>query len=552
MISKLFIQNFAIIDEISIEFHSGLNIITGETGAGKSILIGALSLLLGARADIASLKLKDKKCIVEGVFTQEDLPALSQFLKNNELDVDPELVVRREISASGKSRGFINDTPVSLQQLRELAVLLVDLHQQFDTLQIGDTKFQRVVVDTLANNQDAVLKYQQIFKQWKNTQIQLRELQSKKADADKELDYLQFQLSELSEANFTTDELENADVELQTLTHAEEIKRVLNELNFVLKDGEEPIGQTLKSLQNKLRNFGEINAAIGTLAGRLESVQIELEDVAQEAESIADQTNLDEERIDFLNERISLGYKLQKKHNVASTNELIAIQRDLESRVQQFEQISGDEQALEVALKTLHKSLEEKAKVLTANRKKIIPTTEKEIDTLLTQVGMPNARIKIELDPLTDWNEYGQEQVNFLFDANKSGKFELVSKVASGGELSRLMLSIKSLVAKYVQLPTLIFDEIDTGISGEAAKQVGVIMKALGKNIQVISITHQPQIAAKADAHYFVFKKESEKGINTGIRLLSENDRVKAIAQMIGGENPSEFALANAKELMAD
>ncbi|QES89903.1 DNA repair protein RecN [Rhizosphaericola mali] len=552
MISKLFIQNFAIIDEISIEFHAGLNIITGETGAGKSILIGALSLLLGARADIASLKLKDKKCIVEGIFTQDELPVLSQFLKNNELDVEPELVVRREISASGKSRGFINDTPVSLQQLRELAVLLVDLHQQFDTLQIGDTKFQRVVVDTLANNQEAVLEYQQIFKQWKNTQIQLRELQSKKADADKELDYLQFQLSELSEANFTADELENADIELQTLTHAEEIKRVLNELNFVLKDGEEPIGQTLKSLQNKLRNFSEINASIGDLAGRLESVQIELEDVAQEAESIADQTNLDEERIDFLNERISLGYKLQKKHNAASTNELIAIQKDLESRVQQFEQISGDEQALETTLKTLHKSLGEKAKVLTVNRKKIIPTTEKEIDTLLTQVGMPNAKIKIELDPLTDWNEYGQEQVNFLFDANKSGKFELVSKVASGGELSRLMLSIKSLVAKYVQLPTLIFDEIDTGISGEAAKQVGVIMKALGKNIQVISITHQPQIAAKADAHYFVFKKESEKGINTGIRLLSENDRIKAIAQMIGGENPSEFALANAKELMAD
>jgi len=551
VINRLFIQNYAIIDEVAIDFARGLNIITGETGAGKSILIGALSLLLGARAEAAALKQKEKKCIVEGVFSVENNHAVKDFLTENELDIEPELVLRREITSSGKSRGFVNDTPVSMQQLRALASAIVDLHQQFDTLEIGDAGFQRVVVDTVANNENLLAQYQTQFHVWQKKQRDYKTLLERKANVSKELDYLQFQYDELAEINLQENELEDLELELKGLTHAEEIKSVLSEASNFLVDGEQPIVSEIKNIANRLSRFSDIQPEIAALTARLHSVQIELDDIGNEVVVLADNTNLDAGRIDFVNERLSVGYKLLKKHSVNTTNDLRIIQNDLAQRLADFQHIQDDENILLQAMDNAQKEALVLATKLTEQRKKVIPTIQKEIDALLRQMGMPNARIKIELNHLKEMNSYGQEDVVFLFDANNGGRFEPVQKVASGGELSRLMLSVKSLVARSVQLPTLIFDEIDTGISGEAAKQVGVLMKLLASNIQVISITHQPQIAGMADAHYFVYKQKNDNGpVKTGVKLLTKEERINAIAQMIGGEQPSDAALANARELV--
>ncbi|PZP49251.1 MAG: DNA repair protein RecN [Pseudopedobacter saltans] len=551
MINRLFIQNYAIIDEVAIDFSKGLNIITGETGAGKSILIGALSLLLGARAETAALKQKDKKCIVEGVFSVENNQLVKAFLQENELDIEPELVLRREITSAGKSRGFVNDTPVSMQQLRSLASCIVDLHQQFDTLEIGDADFQRVVVDTVANNESLLQQYQTQFYSWQKAKKNYTDLLLRKANMSKELDYLQFQYDELTEVDFKEQELENLEAELKTLTHSEEIKNVLKEVSNFIVDGEQPVVSEIKSLTNRLGKFSDVQADIAILADRLRSVQIELDDIGNEAASLSDNTNLDVNRIDFVNERLSIGYKLLKKHGANTTDELLSIQHNLAKRLGDFQNIQEDESSLLKMMELASKEALELAEKLTQQRKKVTASIEKEIDSLLKQMGMPNAHIKIELHSIKEINAFGQEEVAFLFDANNSGRFEPVQKVASGGELSRLMLSVKSLVARSVQLPTLIFDEIDTGISGEAAKQVGVLMKLLASNIQVISITHQPQIAGMADAHYFVYKQNQKDGmVKTGVRLLDKEERINAIAQMIGGEKPSEAALANAKELV--
>lgn len=550
MLAKLFIQNYAIIDEIEIRFHQGLNIITGETGAGKSILVGALSLILGNRADSNVLRQTDRKCIVEGTFAHTH-PPVGIFLKENDLDADAELVIRREIAVSGKSRGFVNDTPVSLAQLRELASLLVDLHQQFDTLQVGDTDFQRTVLDAVAGNELLLTGYQKEFAAWQKANRQLQQLLAQKAAQTQELDYLQFQYDELNEAAFADNELESLDAELLALTHAEEIKSALNEAGHIISEGEQPIASILKQLANKLAAFAKINPAITQLSERLLSAQIEIADIGAEALDIADSTNLDAERLEWINERLALGYKLQKKHHAATTAELLAIQKGLEQKLNAFSTLEEKENVLENAVAQYLQSAAAIAAKITAARQSKIGMTEKEINQLLAQVGMPNARLQILLEPAKELQAHGQDQVEFLFDANNSNRFEPVRKVASGGELSRLMLCIKSLVARSVQLPTLIFDEIDTGISGEAARQVGNIMKLLAQNIQVISITHQPQIAGKADAHFFVYKQARHDGsIATGIKLLSDTERINAIAQMIGGENPSAAAIANARELV--
>lgn len=551
MINRLFIQNYAIIDEVAIDFNRGLNIITGETGAGKSILVGALSLLLGARAEAAALKQKEKKCVVEGFFSVENNHAVNQFLVENELDVEPELVLRREITSAGKSRGFINDTPVSMQQLRALASAIVDLHQQFDTLEIGDAGFQRVVVDTVANNETLLTQFQNQYHSWQKAKKDYTELLDRKANMAKELDYLQFQYDELSELNLQENELEDLENELKTLTHSEEIKSALSEAANFIVDGEQPIVSEIKNIANRLSKFSDIQPAVAALAARLHSVQIELDDIGSEAASLADNTNLDAGRVDFVNERLSVGYKLLKKHGVNNTNDLRAIQKELSTKLGAFQHIQDDESLLLKSMEKDHKDALVFAKQLSEKRHKVTTTIAEEIGALLKQMGMPNASIKIELHPLKEISVFGQEDIVFLFDANNSGRFEPVQKVASGGELSRLMLSVKSLVARSVQLPTLIFDEIDTGISGEAAKQVGVLMKLLASNIQVISITHQPQIAGMADAHYFVYKQKDNDGpVKTGVKLLTKEERINAIAQMIGGEKPSEAALANARELV--
>jgi len=549
MLKKLHIQNYAIIDEIEINFSTQLNIITGETGAGKSILMGALSLILGERADTGALLKQDKKCFIEGIFSIDDKKEIQCFLKANDLDETDELVLRREISSNGKSRAFINDTPATLQQLKQLASLLVDLHQQFDTLELGDSDFQREVIDALANNQSNIELYQNLYRQWLQAKKELEELQKQKIDFNKEADYNQFLFDELNELNLQENELEELDNELKLLSNSESIKTTLEKVYFDLKGNEQPVVQLLKQLSNQLQTYASLNENIANIIQRLQSSQIELQDIAEEVDRINDSVNYDEKRIDFINEKISNGYKLFKKHGVKTTNELLFIQNELEKKLQAVLNIDEGILKKEKEVTSLQIEATDLSEKISIARNKQAKPLEEKVNALLIQVGMPNAKLKVDIKE-TDLNEFGKNRIDFLFDANKSNRFEPIRKVASGGELSRLMLCIKSLVAESIDLPTMIFDEIDTGISGEAAKQVGIIMKQLSDKRQVICITHQPQIAGKATAHFFVYKEIKVDTIKTNIRLLNKDERIITIAQMLSGEKPTAAALANAREMI--
>lgn len=549
MLSKLSIQNYAIIDELEISFSSQLNVITGETGAGKSIIVGALGLILGERADSTALVNKDKKCIVEAVFNVNHKKDIRKFLTDNDFDSNDELVIRREIGANGKSRAFVNDSPVTLSQLNELSSLLVDLHQQFDTLELGESNFQREVVDALAGNSVVIDAYQTIFRQWQQVKKETEELKAQKLLFDKEADYNRFQFAELNEAGFKENELEDIDAELKLLNNSEGIKAALNKVYVELKESESPLVQQLKILLNQLNVYSSYHSDLPGLLQRMQSAQIELQDIADDVDRINSHVNYDPQKIEQHGERLSLGYKLQKKHGVNSTNELLIIQKQLEEKLQAVLNI---DEAIQQKEKESSKLFSEAAKLATkisGNRSKQIKPLEDKVNKLLAQVGMPNAKLKVDIKP-TDLTFSGSDAIEFLFDANKSGQFQPLRKVASGGELSRLMLCIKSLVAESIDLPTMIFDEIDTGISGEAARQVAIIMKSLAEKRQVVCITHQPQIAGKADAHFFVYKEIVKNSVKTNIRLLTTEERITSIAKMLSGEKPTAAALENAREML--
>ncbi len=551
MLSRLHIQNYAIIDELQISFSENLNIITGETGAGKSILMGALNLVLGQRADVGVLQQQDKKCVVEAWFAVSKNKPVSDFLLANELDPGDEILVRREIAVNGKSRSFINDTPVNLSQLKGLAVLLVDLHQQFDTLELSTENFQRDVLDAFAENGSLLQQLKEQFEKYTKKKKELEALQLLQNNANKELDYNRFLFDELEEASLKENELENLDAELKLLSNAENIKQQLSAIYFELKDTERPLVQQLKSLQHRMKPLQEYHPDIDILSKRLQSAAIEIQDVADELERIDDSVNFDQERIEMINERMLAGYKLLKKHAVNTTGELLQIQAGLQEKLEAVLNISASIEKLEAETKEIHEACLANARMISSNRMAQVKPFADKVNKLLIQVGMPNARLRAEIEPAT-LSMNGTDEISFLFDANKSGRFEPLSKVASGGELSRLMLSIKSLVARKLELPTLIFDEIDTGISGEAAKQVGIIMKDLSVIHQVISITHQPQIAARAAAHYFVYKEIRNEKIVTAIRLLNNDERITAIAKMLSGEKPTAAAMENAREMVAN
>jgi DNA repair protein RecN (Recombination protein N) len=549
MLRRLSIQNYAIIDSLEIDFSEKLNIITGETGAGKSIIIGALGLILGERADSSVLVNKEKKCVVEGFFAAANKSAIRNFLEENEFDISDELIVRREIGVNGKSRAFINDTPVTLAQLNGLSHLLVDLHQQFDTLTLSDNDFQREVLDALAGHQELLNNYQLVFKKWQTVKSEYETLKELTLSFDKEYDYNQFQYNELEEAAFKENELEDIEAELKLLNNAEGIKAALDRVTYGLQEGEAPMIQQLKSLLNQLQAYSSSHPDLPGLVQRLQSAQIELQDIAGEISYLRDHMNYDPEKIEQLNERLSLGYKLQKKHGVQSTAELLQIQKELENKLQAASDIDARMQQKEQEAAKLLQEAKQLAAKISAGRSKQIKPLEDKVNKLLVQVGMPNAKLKVNMRE-GELNQYGADVAEFLFDANRSGLFQPVGKVASGGELSRLMLCIKSLVAESIDLPTLIFDEIDTGISGEAAKQVGILMKALAAKRQVISITHQPQIAGKADAHFFVYKQIVNDAVKTNIRQLNTEERITAIAKMLSGEKPTAAALENAREMV--
>ncbi|MFN2457406.1 MAG: DNA repair protein RecN [Chitinophagaceae bacterium] len=558
MLGRLSIQNYAIIDQLQIDFSSRLNIITGETGAGKSIIVGAMGLILGQRADSNVLLNKDNKCIVEGIFHIQDvLEKVRYFLNAHDLDEHEELVVRREVSPNGKSRAFINDTPVNLYQLTQLSSLLVDLHQQFDTLELEQTEFQREVLDALAGNFPVIQDYRKIFEEAQLLVKKLEALNSDKAQFERELDYHKFQFNELKEADFKENELEDLEQELKLLSNAEEIKGALTKAYFELEENEDAINSKIKILLNHLQQFSDVHPSLPSLAERLQSVYIELQDIADEADRMNDHVNYDAAIIEKINDRLSSGYRLLKKHGVKTTNDLLAIKDQLEQKLQAVLNIDDEIEATGKSYQSILAKVQEQALKISDARKAQVKPLEQQVNKMLSRVGMPNARVRVEVQKLASLQQHGMDAIEFLFDANlpagqagKSNQFQPLRRVASGGELSRLMLCIKSLVAASINLPTLIFDEIDTGISGEAAKQVGIIMKELAASRQVISITHQPQIAGKANTHLLVYKAIKNNTVTTGVKELSTDERIVAIAKMLSGEKPTAAALENAREMV--
>lgn len=532
-----------------IEFPNQLSVITGETGAGKSILMGALSLILGERADSSVLLNREKKCIVEGIFQIADRPEVLQLVEDAELDPDKELIVRREIAVNGKSRAFVNDTPVTLQLLRELTMKLVDLHRQFDMQELGDTTFQLQVLDALAVNSSLLIQYRSVYQRLQAARQKLNDLAERKNRAANEYGYNQFLFDELHNAAFQPDELEELDKEVKLLSNSEAIKNTLNKVLYELSGEESPMVQQLKSMYNQLNYYASYHPALPAICERLHSTHIELDDLSAEIENLNVEIVYDAGRIEFINQRIHTGYKLLKKHNMTTTAELLHLQDQLSDRLQKVLNIDESLESARREEQQLFSHAETIASKLSQKREATVEDVENKVNKLLKQVGMPNARIKVQVgrQPL---KEDGADIVEFLFDANKSNRFESIRKVASGGELSRLMLCIKSLIAERVNLPTLIFDEIDSGISGEAARQVGLILKDLAIKRQVLCITHQPQIAGKATSHFLVYKEIRSDQIHTSIRLLDQDERVTVIAKMLSGEKPTAAAIANAKEMV--
>jgi len=549
MLQRLFIQNYAIIAQLEISFSEGMVIITGETGAGKSILMGALGLTLGERADSSMVADNSKKTIIEAVFKVKPSNKIVPLLQSAEIEVEDEVIVRREIQSTGKSRAFVNDTPVSLSQLQTFSAVLVDLHQQFDTLELGNQDFQRLLLDAKAEALALVVEYSSAYQGFAQTQRKINGLRSSIQKAEQEKEYKLFLLNELEELNWQDGEAKLLEEELNMLTHADQIKSTIGRVSHGMNEGEQPVLPSIKTLITSLQSISKYHSQLPELLTRFESAYVELKDIGNELESLLDAVLVDEHRMDVLNQRLAMAQKLVKKHGLLSPDQLVELQSGLSKEVQAFASSQDELLELEKELEVLKTAAVQLANALSKKRKKAMPVLEKSANELLGRVGMPNALLKIEIQE-TALHPFGTDQVSFLFDANKSGRFEPISKVASGGELSRLMLVLKSLVAGSLEMPTLIFDEIDSGISGEAAKQVGVLMDELSGAHQLIAITHQPQIAAKADQHLFVYKKEVAGKINTGIKELREEERVASIAQMMAGVNPSEAVLASAKEMM--
>jgi len=561
MLQKLSISNYALIDNLEIGFGGGLNILTGETGAGKSIILGALSLILGQRAESRYFFNQQKKCVIEGTFTIGAFH-LKQFFEDNDLDYEAETVLRREISADGKSRAFVNDTPVNLTALKALGEKLIDIHSQHATLEINDPEFQLLVVDAVAKHPELLEDYRIKYRAYKKATSKLQQLieESDKAKAD--LDYYQFQFDELEKASLVADEQEQLEQELYSLNNAGEIKRNLLGAYYLMEEGETSAIIQLREAGHQLVALEKFNPQIAELHQRLNSTLIELKDIAAEIETIEQRTNTDEVRAGEVNTRLSMIYNLQKKHRVSTIAELLQIQEELSEKIQQA--LFGDEaiEKLQKQIAADKAELEKLAAQLSVNRQKAIPDIEKQVLATLAEMGMGNSSLKIEqvpppppkggVDSLKAMlTVTGIDNIRFLFSANKGHALAEMSKVASGGELSRLMLSIKSIVAQYTALPTIIFDEIDTGVSGEVANKVGLIMERLAKNLQVITITHLPQIASKGQSHYFVYKDDSEAATFTRIKQLSNDERVLEIAKMLSGDKPGESALQNARELLA-
>ncbi|MEZ4943762.1 MAG: DNA repair protein RecN [Saprospiraceae bacterium] len=549
MLKRLHIRNYALIDRMEIDFSERLTIITGETGAGKSILLGALGLVMGERADTKIFYNDQEKCVVEAWFDVAKYE-LRDFFAENELDYDDEVVIRRELSPAGKSRSFVNDTPANNQVLKRLTEALVDLHQQFDVLDIHNVNFQLRMIDALADNGPLLQNYQRDFRQYQADRRQLTDLTERSANVAKEMDFLRFQYNELEQATLQDGEQEDLEAELNRLTNAEDIKRAYGMAYTLLNDGEHDLVSQMQELSRSLAQTRNVSTDLNTLSERLDTLLIELQDIAKECARISEHTEYSPERIEEIQERLNVLYKLEKKHNVSTVSDLLEIQSGLEEQLAGFSDLSGQISRLERKIAEQEQKLRGQARMLSERRKIVPKPFEEKVHTMLAQLSMPHARLQVDIQETESLTATGCDDVQFLFASNVGSRFLPIKDVASGGELSRLTLCTKSLVADAIPLPTLIFDEIDTGISGDVSLKMGLILEELSQRHQVVSITHTPQIAARADKHYFAYKQVENGRTITHIRALETDDRVKALAVMLSGNPPSDAALATARELM--
>ncbi|NJC26928.1 DNA repair protein RecN [Neolewinella antarctica] len=551
MIQRLQIQNYAIIEELQLDFAQGLSIITGETGAGKSIVLGALSLILGGRTNSKTLFDSSQKCIIEGRFSIGNYH-LQGFFEENDLDYDDELIIRREITPSGKSRAFVNDTPANLKLLQELGNTLIDLHQQFDTLYINNPTFQLELLDALADQREAVEQYGVLYQKLQRARRDLKRLHEEQATARREQEFLEFQVNEFEEAALVAGEQDELESEQHRLANADEIKQLTTGIFHYLNEGENAVSDQLGTIGIKLSALAAGDKHLTALNDRFESLRLELDEIAADLEAFGEDTEANPARLEEIDERLNMLYRLQGKHAVKTVEELLEIYEDLSGKLGHFANLDGDIKRLEKEQVKVTADLQKLGAALRKGRQKVAPGFSKRIKSQLADLSMENARLVVEFSELKEPGPYGLDEVQFMFSANKGSRLQTIKDAASGGEMSRLALVTKSLVASAMNLPTLIFDEIDSGVSGDVAQKMGLILTELAKHHQVVVITHSPQVASRADRHYFVYKQD-KAGVDrtiTRVRELNQEERVRSIAVMLSQNPPSDSALTNARELI--
>ena len=551
MLQSIHIQNYALIESLDIDFHSGFSVITGETGAGKSIILGAIGLLVGQRADSKAIKTGASKCVVEAHFNISTYQ-LEDFFNENDLEYDgEECILRREVHASGKSRAFINDTPASLVQMKALGEKLIDVHSQHQNLLLNHEDFQLNVLDILANSREALQTYKSLYNSYKQTVRELKTLVEEAEKNRQDEEYIRFQVQQLEDAHLQADEQEELEQELEMLTHAEDIKSSLFKVNQLMDEGEMNLVSLSKEAMQVLQSISRVYAPASEWSNRLESCYLELKDMAHEIAYASDEIEFNPTRLDYVNERLNLIYTLQQKHQLSSVEELLELAGKLNEKLDAI--TSSDDHIQELTQKKdlLYQQVLSQAEVLTRMRTEASKEIEAQMQAYLIPLGMPNVRFAVELSPRKEPDASGMDNVSFLFSANKNGTLQQVASIASGGEIARVMLSLKAMIAGAVKLPTIIFDEIDTGVSGSIAEKMALIMQEMGQaDRQVISITHLPQIAARGAHHYKVYKEDTEVGTNSHIRILNEEERINEIAHMLSGATLTEAALNNAKALL--
>ncbi|WP_430927228.1 DNA repair protein RecN [Polaribacter marinivivus] len=549
MLTQLSIKNYALINELKIDFSSGLSIITGETGAGKSILLGALGLVLGNRADSSTLKDNSKKCIVEAKVSIANYN-LREFFEEVDLDYEDHTIIRREILPSGKSRAFVNDTPVNLSILNDLRSNLIDVHSQHQTLSLSDTNFQFSVIDALAKNASKIESYKKGLIKLKNLKKQLEDLKTSQREANQQHDYNLHLFNELNDANLEIDEQEILEEKLEKLNNIEDIKIILSEALEISINEEIGLQTLLNTLENRLSKISSFSKEYKDLSDRITSVKIELDDIVSELEDENENVEFNPNEAEELNDRLQLIYNLQKKHYVNSNKELLEILEELSNKIIAVESSEEVINQKESEIKEVEQKLNDLAEKISKARQKVIPSLQSALQSLLSDLGMQNARFSIKVNLKDSYFSNGKDELQFLFSANKGGSFGELKKVASGGELSRIMLAIKKILSENISLPTIIFDEIDTGVSGEISNKIATIMQQMSKQMQVITITHLPQIAAKGNNHYNVYKEDINNTTTTNLRLLNPDERIVEIAEMLSGKEFSETAITHAKELL--